>query len=210
MLCRRVSRFRSHFSKLDFEISNLRSGALALSRRSSHYVRHAPRHGERGSALFECAAIIPLLLFTAMSLIDSGIALRNKGTITEAARYGARVGSENSITDRILCNPSNPRLAGCSTLLYENSTERSVATDAQRAACRYLQTAGLNIDDWDVSAVVSEPEFVSTSPLLVLRSVSLHVEKLGRSCLLCYMNSLGGARIHSRIVFTLADSGKCI
>jgi Flp pilus assembly protein TadG len=79
---------------------------------------------ERGQALLEFAAILPIILIFLLMLVDFGIAIDHRQVIQHAVREGARHGavglSESGITDSVVANSGENLDAGDVEVCYAN------------------------------------------------------------------------------------------
>ena len=135
---------------------------------------------DSGVSIVELALLLPLIILLIAGMVDLGLALREAQVISEASRYGARLGSSRFIT----CE--------------------QIEKTAESNALRYLKDAGLNETKWQVDAAVLPPlgddpaKEDEMGDVLKFRSVQVSITRNTNSpsCILCVLpilNTIGTA-----------------
>lgn len=98
----------------------------------------ARRRSERGAALVELAVALPLLLVIMVGTIDFGRAFRTAMIVTNAARAGAQLGSQNSVN----ATNTTGMVAAANAVLTANGLGASPAPTAS-TLCQCATNSGV-------------------------------------------------------------------
>ncbi len=167
-----------------------------------------------GASLTEFAIVLPILLVVISGVVDYGLSLQRLAVISTAAREGARAAAAYSLEDgdsgkpgfperfcpgtfrppdQKYCNLNSPAYANC------ESRPNTLECLAQNTAENFLSSAGLHVDDWEVSTetcIAAEPppsagEVPDPPGSFKAVRVSIHRRPGIKPCIICYLTPLG-------------------
>ena len=175
---------------------------------------------ERGISLLELAIFIPVLILIVAGIVDYGFALREVQAVSSAAREGARLGASHARINRTFTESGGVRTysnlacadpafpissiqcgAKTSGLLTVQPSD-PVVNAAKKAACSAINNAGLNGNDWNVTANVP-PQVAEDGTLFDLITVQISKSPSAAKCVICWDRLLDAFSAKSESTFVL-------
>ncbi len=154
---------------------------------------------ERGVSLLELALLLPVVVLLVAGLVDFGFKVNSVKQVNDAARHAARITASHArrvlqqTGNRALCSlPDDPfaPVAGICSQKTEQpiSLGDSIAETAFKSGCNAIITAGLNPEQWQVTAAVQNKK-EDNIPFL---SIRVDISRIGQDCIICYENIFQG------------------
>ena len=161
--------------------------------------------GSRGVVLVELAVTLPLIILLLLTATDFGLILRDANALMNLTRSGARSGAVMTAEDPGYWCGAGPQQATSrcdNALAWIPGTTGSLPpqnaafASAIGVSCRYLSTAGLRPDEWQVTAqgplvIVEDP--AGGINRAVVRRIRVSVARVAAAppwCFFCVLDSV--------------------